>query len=346
MDIAITAERILTGFAEGHAELSETLTALRACCDDVPLPNRDNFFKHLLLRHYREALAARKYRRLIPIIHAWAAFGPADVLPVYLYSMRGFEHDDVQCWVREVLPIFRQTLGDYAERFSDATIETVDSDCQTLKNAEPLFGQLPFSADIIKSIDALRETARYIKHKRLLRTIAKPQSEQKPKEYDDLLPLCRRRVLDEDLQRELRAATDEMPLTLAMLDLDWFKKINDTHGHQTGDEVLLRCAEIVSRVTKGKGIAYRYGGEEFAVLLPNCTIEEGVAVCERVRTSIASTVLTNAKIPVTVSIGIATAPTHAKDVRRLIEAADSAMYQAKNLGRNRVRVSGAGEFRN
>ena len=199
MDIAEIVERLLTGLAQGHAQLEATVAALKSTCDDVPLPHRDSFFTHLLLRLYREALEKQQYQRIIPILHAWASFGPADSLPAYLYGTRTFDHDQVEHWTREVLPVFRFVLGNYADRFSDEAVDAVLHDCATLGQAEPLLRQAPLAEHLLKNVQALAETAQYIRHHRFLRSIAHPQQQPQAKEYDDRLPLYRRRLFDEDL---------------------------------------------------------------------------------------------------------------------------------------------------
>jgi diguanylate cyclase (GGDEF)-like protein len=340
MDITEIVERLLAGFAQGHAQLEATVVALKSTSDDVSLPHRDSFFTHLLLRLYREALAKQQYQRIIPILHAWAAFGPADSLPSYLYGTRTFDQDHVEHWTREVLPVFRFVLGNYANRFSDEAVDAVLHDCATLGQAEPLLRQAPLADHILKNVQALAETAQYIRHQRFMRTIAHPQQQPQSKEFDDRLPLYRRRLFDEDLERECRTASPELPITLVMLDIDHFKHVNDTHGHPIGDAVLLECAKLVAQAVQGKGHAYRYGGEEFALVLRNATTEEGVALAERIRLGIESTTVTEKHLKVTLSCGLATAPFHATTHELLLSAADQALYQAKHLGRNLVRIAG------
>ncbi len=157
---------------------------------------------------------------------------------------------------------------------------------------------------------------------------------------DDLLPLYRRSAFDADLVSMAETATDTEPLALAMIDVDHFKRFNDEHGHQTGDEVLRAVAEAIRSCVSLKGRAYRYGGEELAILLPNYTIDEAVALAERVRKQIEATSVEPKKLTVSASVGVACLPLHTTDAAMLVEKADKAVYEAKNLGRNCVRVSG------
>ena len=106
---------------------------------------------------------------------------------------------------------------------------------------------------------------------------------------DALTGLWTRGTLDVELPVSLsHAATDKRPLSVVMIDLDHFKRINDTHGHQRGDAVLSAVGACIDSVAAGKGKIYRYGGEEILMLLPNHTPEEAVAVAERVRRQIES----------------------------------------------------------
>lgn len=142
------------------------------------------------------------------------------------------------------------------------------------------------------------------------------------------------------LQQELsRALRHKLELSLLFLDVDHFKKFNDTYGHQTGDKVLIHVANILRTHTRGGDVCARYGGEEFAVLLPEARLQDALAVAERMRKKIESTPLTvNGKeLSVTVSIGVSDViQEKSMTPEILIERADQALYQAKGQGRNRV----------
>lgn len=167
------------------------------------------------------------------------------------------------------------------------------------------------------------------------------EQEESPELFDDLLPLYRRSVFDRELPDMAEGAgRHEEQLSLVMIDLDRFKAINDAHGHGIGDEVLLGVARMVRKRISRKGKAYRWGGEEFAVLLPNYSVEEAVWLAELLRRDIESAVLSRMNLKVTASFGVATLPEHSSDYETLFSKADSAMYEAKELGRNYVRVSG------
>jgi two-component system cell cycle response regulator len=160
---------------------------------------------------------------------------------------------------------------------------------------------------------------------------------------DALTGLANRRTLEEMLEREISRATRHGDdVTLVMIDLDHFKSLNDTHGHQVGDEVLRHVGRRLSEQCRDFDTPARYGGEEFAVVLPRCLQAEAEEVAERMRASLAS----GGPVPITASAGVATFPSQAGSSDELIRAADHALYRAKGAGRDRTsswtRGSGAG----
>lgn len=130
------------------------------------------------------------------------------------------------------------------------------------------------------------------------------------------------------------------PALLLMLDIDHFKKVNDTHGHQAGDQVLQAIAKSITSCVRPMDTVARYGGEEFSVVLPNCHTSFGVTVAERIRATIEALVITispTLSLKVTVSVGGAYAPEWVRSTAALwTERADMQLYRAKNEGRNRV----------
>jgi diguanylate cyclase (GGDEF)-like protein len=156
---------------------------------------------------------------------------------------------------------------------------------------------------------------------------------------DPLTGLANRRQLEGSLRDEWRRARRSgAPLTVAILDVDWFKEFNDRYGHREGDRCLQRIAtETASNVRKTDLVA-RYGGEEFAIVMPHSSLEAGRETAERVRRAISE--LDRRSPPeraVTVSVGVATlTDTDQESTDQLLERADGALYQAKRAGRNRV----------
>lgn len=160
---------------------------------------------------------------------------------------------------------------------------------------------------------------------------------------DPLTGLFNRRYLDETLPREIhRAQREQVPLALAMLDLDHFKNFNDQWGHEAGDAVLLGVAEALLDGLRASDIACRYGGEEMLVVMPGADADEAV---RRISTIAAGVRCMGARImgrelpPVTFSAGVATLPEHGDNMELLIRAADRALYMAKETGRDRVVVA-------
>lgn len=156
--------------------------------------------------------------------------------------------------------------------------------------------------------------------------------------FDHLTQLLTRAMFDAAMSTHFSEATAEQPASLIMADIDHFKKINDSNGHQVGDAVLKEIGFRLGQVIQGKGFAYRYGGEEFAVILPNHTADEALAVGERARCAVATEKASG--LSVTSSYGVAVVPLHASSVEDWLKKADEALYDAKNLGRNLVRLSG------
>jgi diguanylate cyclase (GGDEF)-like protein len=141
------------------------------------------------------------------------------------------------------------------------------------------------------------------------------------------------------LEREAsRCQRTRRELGLLIADIDHFKTINDTYGHPVGDEVIKQLALRMASALRPYDSIGRFGGEEFLILVPNCTISDATVVAERLRLSVATNklVIGQLVIPVTVSVGVSTIKGEALDVNLALRTADSALYEAKNKGRNRV----------
>ena len=155
---------------------------------------------------------------------------------------------------------------------------------------------------------------------------------------DAVTGILQRGELDADLAKIGVRKSDDSPVSFVMIDLDHFKTLNDNYGHAAGDEILRAVAQKIATVVRGKGEVYRYGGEEITVILPNHSLLEATTVAERIRSEIAS--IRIASLPdcsVTASLGVATTPETSETVETVALDADRAMYEAKHLGRNRVR---------
>jgi diguanylate cyclase (GGDEF)-like protein len=158
---------------------------------------------------------------------------------------------------------------------------------------------------------------------------------------DSLTGLANRRELSSALVREAaRTARTKEPLSLAVIDIDHFKEINDTFGHPAGDEVLRQVAAAMARNVRDVDLVARYGGEEFAIVLPNCASDGALAVVERVRAAVGSAATVT---KVTVSAGIATSLGEETNGEGLMAAADGALYASKRAGRDRVTLASVGQ---
>ena len=161
---------------------------------------------------------------------------------------------------------------------------------------------------------------------------------------DALTGLFNRRYLEDTLARELsRCDRLQQPLAVIMIDIDHFKRINDTHGHPTGDQVLVQLGKLLNGDARQADVACRYGGEEFLMLLPGMGLEAAVARAEEWRQvySMNGAVLGGQRLPLTLSIGVAMFPEHATTGDHLTRCADMALYQAKAQGRDGVVVYSA-----
>ena len=158
---------------------------------------------------------------------------------------------------------------------------------------------------------------------------------------DDLTGLANMRAFTSILDRELeRSRRFETPLGLVMMDIDDFKRVNDTYGHQQGDEVLAQVAGVLRGISRDLDAPARYGGEELAVVLPQTDAEGAALLAERMREGVEALrvprVRGGGSLGVTASFGVASVPDTAADRKSLIAAADTALYRAKRTGKNRV----------
>ncbi len=163
---------------------------------------------------------------------------------------------------------------------------------------------------------------------------------QREASQDSLTGLKNRRRFQEDLRRELaRADRDGTSGALLALDLDNFKRVNDTLGHPVGDRVIEEIAGVLGRRTRETDVLARVGGDEFAIILPNCDEDEGRQVAESIATAIREHIPQTGEVPsITASVGIAMFGSGTDATFDSVQAdADAAMYAAKDAGRDRVR---------
>ena len=204
---------------------------------------------------------------------------------------------------------------------------------------------------ITKPIDEMELLARVNVHYRLARTIRELEASQMAlaelATTDPLTRLRNRRAFFENGAKALAMARRYVSdLSVILLDIDHFKKINDTHGHQAGDEALVVVAHILTGLTRGVDTVARIGGEEFAILLPDTNRLGTAVLAERIRASIEREqfIVSDKIVPITVSIGIATfGVDRGEGIDQLLGVADSRLYMAKNNGRNRICVNDEGK---
>jgi diguanylate cyclase (GGDEF)-like protein len=221
-----------------------------------------------------------------------------------------------------------QELSALQRGLERATLETGaarrESDALAAKNRE--------LESVVRELDEARRTLE--RRTEQLETLQEQLREQADRDW--LTGLHNRRFLAREAGRHA-AAPEPGPFSLAVLDLDHFKAVNDRFGHQAGDEVLMRVAALLLGALRGQDVVVRTGGEEFVLLMPHTDAKAAAGACERLRTVIREEPWDRIApgIVLTASIGVATAETGA-DLRALTELADQRLYEAKGAGRDRV----------
>ncbi len=225
------------------------------------------------------------------------------------------------------LPMVAQgnTIGVLHLEFVGATESTPESEVESRDSRERL--AVSAASNIALSLASLQ-----------LRETLREQSIRDP-----LTRLFNRRFLEESLARELRLSDrNHLPISLLFLDLDHFKRFNDTFGHDAGDMVLQSIADLFLRFFRATDICCRYGGEEFAIILPESSSKDAVIRADVLRAEVKSLRLHHKKQtlgPLTISVGVAAFPEHASTSEELLKLADQCLYKSKALGRDVVTIA-------
>lgn len=238
---------------------------------------------------------------------------------------------------REIAAMATRMAREYLDLEDDGLADVLDAVAVGLPEAEDLFD---ISLLDSSEISAIMSEARDLQ---MLRQLKKSRELERNSQRDALTGAHNRGYFDTILEREFELATrHNWPLSVAMIDLDHFKSVNDTYGHQAGDSVLISVVRTVQNQLRPDDIFARYGGEEFVIILPGTNLENTLRILSRLKDNIEAAVHSLAQgqqLRVTASIGVATHMDGGMQFSRtdeIINAVDQAMYLAKSQGRNRV----------
>ncbi|MBL8958090.1 MAG: GGDEF domain-containing protein, partial [Myxococcaceae bacterium] len=249
------------------------------------------------------------------------------------------------CWALRRGQPFASEAGDGGVRCAHVGAPGADALCLPLAAHGEQIGALSISsppgtaAKLRTLAESVGEQVSLALGNLILREELKAQSIRDP-----LTGLFNRRYTEETLERELKgAARSKAPVGVLMIDVDHFKRVNDTHGHDGGDLVLKAIADVLRARTRGHDVVSRLGGEELLVILPGASLEAAEEKAEALRAAIAKLELSHRgrRIEVTASFGVSAFPEHGSHGAELTRAADQALYTAKRTGRDRVVTAAA-----
>jgi diguanylate cyclase (GGDEF)-like protein len=342
-ELALVVERLLArrALVDENARLRDALHTAEACRTLVRCLDPGEIYAvalDLLLHRMGRARGVALFRRTVIPMSDGMAF-------------RGFSEaqaSDLRALLAERKPIEPEALGELEVLSRGALVDALgeiglspggllsipvagrDSEAGVLWIFEDA---RPFQPEEI-------ESARLIAaHADLALTNAERYHRAKERAFiDDVTEVYNARFLRQAIEHEIqRAERYGKQLCVVFLDLDRFKLVNDQHGHLVGSQVLRRLSQVLLQCIRQVDTLARYGGDEFTILLVDTAIEEGLAVAERIRRTVAATLFEGSRdvpIRLTVSVGVAAYPSHGREHEALLDLADKAMYRAKSLGRN------------
>jgi diguanylate cyclase (GGDEF)-like protein len=294
------------------ANMKAQLTVLRAIVDDL------DYGIVVLDRERRVQFINRAFRRYWRVPDDWPESRATFINLMYhcrSASAYAVSHDRLGDYVLKQMSLIRSG-EDRPLKIRLASGEVIQFRCKALPDGGRLltYGNV---SDLIRETEALERLA----------------------SIDGMTGLNNRRNFMELAESEwARFKRYGRPLALLMIDVDHFKSVNDTYGHDIGDEVIRAVADTLQKQKRVPDIAGRLGGEEFALLLPEATLDSAVAAAERLRGLVEAQVIAvdGQHIPVTISVGASAVQTETLGIEELIKQADVALYEAKRSGRNRV----------
>lgn len=242
--------------------------------------------------------------------------------------LRGMHHDEFiqllgapqRAGMERLAQMHEEPDGGRREEVEVAGGSTLELECIPMRHGQRHLGRAWFVQDISRRKQKERELS-------ILASV------------DPLTGLLNRRSFMELLEGSIRDSRPELPGALLLLDVDHFKRVNDTYGHPAGDQVLRDVAEVIRGSLRKGDYTARMGGEEFSVLLPSATAHDAAQLAERIRMQLENSVTETAEHRISVTISIGIAPLYGHDSRQVEKLADKALYDAKAQGRNRICVA-------
>ncbi len=267
----------------------------------------------------------------VVVFDATTLYGTWDVISEQISIEEASNQNEgkLPSWVREQLP------KSITQTFDFVLVPVITDDAVIALMRLNRSSKRPFTSDELRFLEVVaNQTALALERAKLIAFLENLSI------TDALTGIANRRHFEWRLSEEIeRARRYSYPLSALMLDLDYFKQVNDNYGHQIGDIVLQQVAQRLRLILRRTDFLARYGGEEFIILAPQTPADRALILAERLRQVIAESpfpIADSLQIRITISIGVAVFPDHAQNESELVRAADAALYKAKQTGRNRV----------